>query len=201
MWFQVEKGYSPLHAGICLLALILSTTTASFGTGWLVTRFGQYVPPMYAGGALLTLGAGLTISLHADSGSNMWAPFLVIAGLGFGAGLGSPQTAAQAVLAPADISLGVALVILCQLLGSSTFIALGGALLKNGIVDAGAPAGVVSTAGAGDLRSSVPPGQLQAVLDAYASGFRGVFACATALAGVSLLAAAGMEWRSIKQKK
>lgn len=103
---QAVNGYSPVKAGLALLALLLSSPSATAVSGVLTSSF--KVPPIYLiliGAVLQVIGVGLTISLPTTGGPfpKQQYGFEVIMGLGFGLILATVLTLAQLVCDEKDI--------------------------------------------------------------------------------------------------
>lgn len=84
LYFQASLGATPILSGVYLLPTSLSLSVASIATGIYIRKTGLYVPPIFVGLFLMTLGYGLFIDLRRDSG---WAKIIIyqiIAGLGVG---------------------------------------------------------------------------------------------------------------------
>lgn len=108
---QAVNGYSPVKAGLALLALLLSSPSATAVSGVLTSSF--KVPPVYLiliGAVLQVIGVGLTISLPTTGGPfpKQQYAFEVIMGLGFGLILATVLTLAQLVCDEKDIGMSPA---------------------------------------------------------------------------------------------
>lgn len=77
IWFQVVKGKTPQSSGLSLIGLLLSNVVFVIAGGVLVSTVGYYLPFAVAGGALLTVGAGLISTLAPDTSTGRWVGFEV----------------------------------------------------------------------------------------------------------------------------
>lgn len=105
---QAVNGYSPVKAGLALLALLLSSPFATTVSGVLTSSF--KVPPVYLillGAVLQTIGVGLTINLPPTGGTFAKEQYAyeVIMGLGFGLILATVLTLAQLVCDENDVGM------------------------------------------------------------------------------------------------
>jgi hypothetical protein len=112
--------------------------------------------------------------------------------------------AAQTVLPKKDVSIGASLMFFSQILGGAIFISVGQNVLNNQLVQrlAGVPGFspvLIQTGGATELIGSFPAEYRHDVLVAYNESLRTVFRVGLILATLSVLGAAGMEWRSVKE--
>jgi MFS family permease len=84
LWVQTGQHYSPLRAGLTLLAFSVGSFILAPASVPLAQRYGRYV--LVAGGLLMALGmVGVDIGAHhVGSGTNPWplVPGLVVAGAG-----------------------------------------------------------------------------------------------------------------------
>lgn len=113
--------------------------------------------------------------------------------------------AAQTVLPRKEVPTGVSLMVFAQALGGTIAIAIAQSLLDNRLIallphiDGFNPESVVRQ-GATQLRSSFPKEYLPEVLQVYNKCLTEVYYLVAAFACLSLLGAASMEWRSMKDK-
>lgn len=113
--------------------------------------------------------------------------------------------AAQTVLPLADISVGTASVIFAQNLGSAVFVSAAETLfaqtllhrLRTSVPELD-PAVVLATS-ATELRTVVAPHFVDHVTAAYSDSLVPIFCMAVALAALTFVGAAAMEWRSVKK--
>ena len=208
IWFQGIKGISPLASGIDTLPMILGNVLGVISAGALTTRFGYYMPFIFLSLIFMSIGAGLLTTLHVDSTYAHWIGYQILFGLGSGWGFQQTAVAAQTVLALVDISIGTAIMVFVQLLGGAMFVTIAQNVFTNslvsGILAIHIPtlnAKVIVQSGATRLRTEVPSANLPGVLIAYNAALVKTFQVALCLACLSLLGAAGMEWRSVKNKK
>ena len=207
IWFQAVKGVSATQSGINTLPLLLSQVVATISAGILVSKFGYYVPLMYCSAILISTGSGLMTTFAVDSPSRIWIGYQVIFGIGIGFGFQQALVAAQTVLPKEDIPAGSALVMFFQLLGGSVFVSVAQNTFANNLITNVVrevpdldPQAIVK-AGATQIKYLVDPSRLTLVLQAYNGALTRTFRVGMIMACLTSLAAAGMEWRSLKQKK
>ena len=206
VWFQAIKNASAVRSGIMNLPFVLALTSAAVMTGLLVSRIGYYVPFMLASTLFMSIGSGLLTLFTINTAHPNWIGFQVVAGFGIGMGMQQPSTAAQAALKKADAPTGVALMFFGQSFAGSVFITVAQNILSNRLAKqlTGIPnfnPKEIVNIGATDLRKIISPEYLESVLVAYNSSLRDVWFLVTALACVSVIGAATMEWRSVKAKR
>ncbi|KAH8807531.1 major facilitator superfamily transporter [Xylogone sp. PMI_703] len=206
IWFQAVKGASAVKSGIMNLPMVLGLVLASIMSGAGVSAVGYYTPAMIISSVLMATGAGLMTTFDTSTGHSKWISYQVIFGLGLGAGMQQPGTAAQVVLNHKDISTGISLMFFAQYFGSALFVAIANTIftnkLQNGLAGIpGLDTKTIMEVGATAVRSVVGPDQLPAVLKAYNNAVVATFYLGLVMVGLSIMGALGMEWRSVKTKK
>lgn len=204
IWFQAIKGVSAVGAGLRMLALVLPLVAGSVLGGLLTNRTGFYSYAIIASSVTMTVGTALLTTWKVDTAEGNWIGFQCLAGFGIGLGMQQPNLAMQTILARPDVGIGTSLVFFAQTLGGAVFISVAQNVFASdfaktlaGIQDTN-PA-VLVNAGATSLRALVKPAHLPAVLQAYNSALVKTFIVASSIAGLSLIGALAMEWKSIKK--
>ncbi|KAI0454534.1 major facilitator superfamily domain-containing protein [Xylaria acuta] len=206
IWFQAIQGVSAVNSGIRLLPTTLSVVVSSISNGIFITKIGYYTPTMIAGTAICSIGAGLLTTLQLDTGMPKWVGYQVLYGFGQGLCFQAPNLAAQTVLPKKDVSIGASLMFFSQILGGAIFVSVGQNVLNNQLLQRlrhipGFSAGLVKAGGATSLIDAFPIEYRHDVLVAYNESLRTVFRVGLVLATLSVIGAAGMEWRSVKKDK
>ncbi|THZ58252.1 MFS transporter [Aureobasidium pullulans] len=207
IWFQAIKGVSATKSGIMSLPLILGVVICSVVAGGLVTVFGQYAPWMLASSVLMAIGAGLLSTLKVDTGHAEWIGYQALFGIGVGMGMQQILIAVQTVLPAADIPTGTAIVMFFQTLGGALFISVGQNVFTNKLVSglkAAVPdldPAIVLSTGATELKSAIGEQYRDGVLQAYNDALTNSYYVAVALATLSIIGSAAVEWKSVKGKK
>ncbi|KAJ7213234.1 major facilitator superfamily transporter [Mycena rebaudengoi] len=206
IWFQAIKGVSAVQSGIRNLPMILALVLASLVAGGIITATGYYTPFLYASSVLLAVGAGLLTTLKVDSGPARWIGYQIIYGLGGGLGMQQPMIAAQTVLQLADVPVGTSILMFTQTLGGALFISVGQNVFTNKLVSGlvskvpGINPTIVLGAGATSIRGAVDARFLPDVLVVYNQALISAFYVSVAMAALSTIGSAAMEWKSIKGK-
>ncbi|KAJ4128437.1 hypothetical protein NW765_012819 [Fusarium oxysporum] len=205
-YFQAVKGVDPQSSGVDILPHGVTVTIATLITGSIITWLGYYVPFMWAGSAIFTIGAGLLYTISQNTPLARWFGYEVLAGAGFGIAIQIPIFAVQVVLVAGDIPLGTVLIILSQALGGSVGLSISQNVFQNSLRQrlktiADIDIQAVIAAGGTDLEHVVSADSLTHVRDAFRYGISNAFLVSTALGGVAFLASIGMERKKIKSKK
>ncbi|EFQ30802.1 major facilitator superfamily transporter [Colletotrichum graminicola] len=208
LWFQAVKGESATSSGVDMIPYVATNALFSLFSGFFVSVVGYFVPPAVVGGVIATAGCGVFLLLSQDSPTTQWIGFEILVSAGFGMSIQQGFTAVQAILPPDDISIGTAAVVASQSLGGAIFISVGNTLFQNHLLQASAQNMVpgvdiraVLEGGATAFRDVVPASALPMMLTVYNEALRVAFTAAIPLAGVSVIAACFMEWKSVKGKK
>ncbi|KAF4454263.1 hypothetical protein F53441_3264 [Fusarium austroafricanum] len=205
-YFQAVKGVDPQQSGINVLPHGVTVTVMTIIIGTAMTWLGQYVPFMWAGGAIFTVAAGLLYTINEHTPMAKWFGYEVAAGAGFGTAIQVSTIAVQVVLSTADIPLGVVLVLLSLALGGSVGLSISQNVFQNSLRQrlntvADIDIQAVIASGGTDLEHVVSADSLASVRDAFRYGISNAFLVSTALGGIAFLASLGIERRKIKSKK
>lgn len=206
VWFQAAKDDSAMHAGVSTIPLVLSMVIISIVAAIFTEKIGYYVPAMLLSPILCSAGAGLLSTLSPSSGNNAWIGYQVLYGSGIGFGFQTSTLPAQNVLPRADVPLGLALTFFMQQLGGSVFLAVSQNIFSSKLVNSlsgivGLDTKAIVNTGATALRTIVPPGQVETVIQAYSYSLTCVFILTAALSACMILGALAVEWKKIKGKK
>ncbi|KAJ7896628.1 MFS transporter [Mycena olivaceomarginata] len=194
LWFQAIKGTSAVKSGIDNLPTLLSCVLSMTLCGVLVTTFGYYTQFFWLCTVGMTIGAGLISTFKPDTGHAHWIGYQVIYGFGVGCGMGAPLMVAQTILELKDVP------------GGSLFISVAQNVFQNKLISGLAsrvpevPPALIFAAGATNLKTAVDPKFLTAVLSVYNDALVAAFQVGVAMAGVSIVGALAMEWKSVKGK-
>lgn len=129
-------------------------------------------------------------------------------GFGCGSAFQLPQIAVQVAVPQQDVPIGVAVTLFATMLGGSVFVSAANNVLNNNLVSKIAALQIPSVdpqqivlLGATQLRSYVPPQFLDVTITAYNQAVSKSFQIALILSCLSIIGAAGMEWKSVKAPK
>ncbi|KAL9129369.1 MAG: hypothetical protein Q9217_002169 [Psora testacea] len=208
IWFQAIKGASAIQSGVDLIAYMVANALFSVFAGILVSKVGYFAPPAIVGSAIGTVGCGLLSTLEVDSSAGKWVGYQVLTSAGLGMAVQQGVIAVQTVLRLSQVPIGIAAIVSMQSLGGAVFVSVGNNILQSKLNQAAAAnklPGVdiarVISAGATEFRTFVPLVSLPALLAVYNSALQKVFIAAIPLSGLAFVAALGLEWKSVKQKK
>ncbi|EOA89022.1 uncharacterized protein SETTUDRAFT_168220 [Exserohilum turcica Et28A] len=131
LYFQAVLGATPILSGVYLLPIALSLSFLSATTGIIIKKTGQYLPLIWSGMFLMTLGYGLFIDLNVNSS---WAKIIIyqiITGIGVGPNFQSPLIALQSLVPKRDIATATATFGFIRNLGSAISVVVGGVVFNN----------------------------------------------------------------------
>ncbi|RFU35450.1 hypothetical protein B7463_g868, partial [Scytalidium lignicola] len=206
IWFQAIQGVTAFESGVRILPTTMGTVVFSFVAGFGVFITGYYTPFMIIGAALLLTGASLVTTWKINSPAAQWIGYQIILSAGTGLGIQQAHTAAQTVLPAVDVPTGAVVLIFSQILGGTVWLSVAQNVLTSqllkGLVGTvpGLDPNTVLSMGATGLRSVVRAQFLGDVLEVYNVALIRTFYCSIALAAIALIAASGMEWKSVKKK-
>ncbi|KAI1344439.1 major facilitator superfamily domain-containing protein [Xylariaceae sp. FL0016] len=172
LYFQVCLGFTPIISGVTLFALVIPLSIVTFGTGIVVRKTGNYLPSIWVGTSVMTLGTGLFISLGPTTNWAKIIMFLIIAGVGAGPLFQAPMIALQSHVDPKDVAMATSAMSFSRNLFTSTSIVIGSVLLQKTL---GGEALTTSSAGSEDSSAR------------YASALRIMWIFYTAMSGLLIL--------------
>ncbi|KAI0804931.1 major facilitator superfamily domain-containing protein [Xylaria sp. FL0064] len=207
IYFQAINDASPLLSGVYLLPTILPQLVTAASSGLIISKIGYVMPLGFFSSTVLSVASGLYSLLQPGSPKGEWIGFQVIDGIGSGAGLQVfAVNAIQAVTTGKELSSAMAFMVFAQSLGPAIALALYNVIFDASLrtqlagrvpnVDAQA----IIDAGATGYRSLVQPGDLNAVLKAYANSIHRVFFLVAALAASASIFVCGMGWHDVRKK-
>ena len=184
-----------------ILGFVIFALVAGFG----VTYTGYYVPFMIMGSALMALGSGLLTIISPESGPAAWICYQIPIGMGGGLGVEQPYIAVMSVLDLAEVPPGVAFVSFTQALGSTMAVTVAENIFNlirrpSQTAIAADGSGVGSSASARRLQWELDAGASESLRKLYSVAITKTFFITVATAIVSMGAALGMEWVSVKKK-
>ncbi|QSZ33512.1 hypothetical protein DSL72_005080 [Monilinia vaccinii-corymbosi] len=204
IWFQAINGASAVDSGIRLLPLMMAMVLASISGGIIVQKTGHYTPTAIVGSSIMSIGAGLLITLQVDTENGKWIGYQILYGFGMGLCSQGPNIAAQTVLPTEDVSIGIALMFFATLLGAAVFVSVGQNVLDNQLVHrlSGLPGfepSLITEGGATSFLNSLPASLRQASLIDYNEALRNVFQIGLIMSCLATLSFAMLEWKSVKK--
>ncbi|RSM20202.1 hypothetical protein CDV31_000999 [Fusarium ambrosium] len=206
IYFQAVKGATALKSGIDTIPLILPNVIGILFAGFGTSKIGYYVPFIYLAVIIAPIGAGLLTTLGPNTSAGQWIGYQILFGFGSGCGFQLPQVAAQIVLPPRDIPMGISVSMLFQGLGGAVLISAANNVLNekllhyiNDLGISGVNGMDVINAGATGFRNVVPAEHVGQVVEAYNQALRKTFQIALIMACLSALPTAMLEWKSVKK--
>jgi hypothetical protein len=183
-YFQVVLGTSPILSGVYLLPYVVPLCFLSAGTVIYMKATGQYLPPIYIGMILLTLGHGLYIDLQPYISWPRIIIFQIIVGLGAGPNFQAPLIALHSGIEPRDMAAGTSMFQFARNIGTAISVVVGGSIFSNQIstqqseLAAVLPAALVDqlsgggVGGARDIVNALPDTQKSVVRVVYTESLR-----------------------------
>ncbi|KAH9890217.1 major facilitator superfamily domain-containing protein [Xylariomycetidae sp. FL2044] len=204
VWFQTILGKTALSSGSMLTPLIGGYVVCSIVAGGFTSITGYYNPCMILGTSLAIAGSALLTTIDMETTTARIIGYQLLYGLGVGFGFGQPSYVVQTLLPIADVPVGVTLITLLQNLSASIFVAAGQSVLQGELrkglrsIIPDLDVSTILTSGAGDLISSLPPGDQQRVKEIYSDALVLTLYISLALSGASVVGALTIRWVSMK---
>ena len=198
LYFQVARGATPILSGVYLLPTALSLSFGSLATGIFIKKTGKYLPPIWFGFFMMTIGYGLFCNFYADSSWAKLIVYQIIAGVGIGPLFQAPLIALQTQIKPRDIATGTATFGFVRQLATAVSVVIGQVVYQNqmqkqlpGLSRVLGPqtASQLSGSGAGantQLVDDLPPAQKTAARTAFADSLHTMWIMYVVLSAVGL---------------
>ncbi|KAA8574729.1 hypothetical protein MFRU_049g00190 [Monilinia fructicola] len=198
LYFQAVLGATPLLSGVYLLPFALSLSLTSASTGIFIKKTGKYLPPIYFGLTVLTLGFGLFINLPRNPTWSKIIIYQIIAGIGVGPNFQSPLIALQTLVQRSDIATATATFGFTRNLSTSISVVVGSVVFQNEMQKRGAElvsalgSSIASELGGGsagasvDIVKALPPAEREVARDAYWESLRIMWVIYVAFAALGL---------------
>ncbi|KAF1977119.1 major facilitator superfamily transporter [Bimuria novae-zelandiae CBS 107.79] len=205
-WFQAVLGRTPVQSGVDLAPYVATNFAFSMIAGITVNKTGFFAPPAILGPIVACIGCGLLITLQVDTSTATWAGFEVLTAAGMGMAMQQPIIAVQAILEPAVVSIGSAIVLFAQGLSGAIFVSVANNILRNDLAKNLVASKIpnvsdILAAGATDVRHLVPKEYGPLLVEAYNDALSKVFIIAIPFCGIALLFAFALPWISLKEKQ
>ncbi|KAF3760414.1 MFS general substrate transporter [Cryphonectria parasitica EP155] len=207
IYFQAVRGVSPLMSGVYLLPNILGQVLGVMVSGFLVQKTGFVIPYSLFSTSVTATATGLFAIFSPTTSTGIWVGLQLLAGVARGCGLQMGMLAVQAILGPAEIAIGISLLMSAEFTGLSILLIVADTIFNQSIesqlvqhapdVDASA----VVAAGATGFRSIIASKDIPGVLLAYSNSVDRTFYVPAAVTAVSFITANFMGWTDLRKKQ
>ena len=203
-YFQAVKGTSASGSGIRILPYLATMIITAVGSGSCITALGYYVPFMWLGTALATVGSALLHTLNADSSPSRWIGYQLLSGAGFGMAFQIPYSALHVVLSAEDMPTGNALLVFFQAGGGALAVSIAQNILSNSLIQQlkntpSVDSAAVVAAGATNISAAASPELIGIVREAYAYALSRTYILPIAGSGIAFLSSLVTEWKKIEK--
>ena len=202
IYFQSIQNVSALESGIRNLPIVVAGIF-SILSGIIVSGTQQFIPFMFAGTAVSTVGVGLIYTFNLHTPTAEWIIYQLIAGMGIGFVSQIPMMANTAAVDMTDISSISAITLFFQLLGGAFSVSASESVFENILIHKlaatapGVNATAVIAAGATQLRVRFPAEQVPEILSAYMDGLKAAYLLALVLVAISVIFALMPKWERL----
>jgi MFS family permease len=195
-YYQIARGFSPTHAGLMTLPMVLALAVSSTVGGQIVSRTGRTKPFLLSGAVLLLVGLFALSTVDHTTDLTLMGGYLALMGFGLGFLLQNLVLVVQNTVTMRDMGSASWVVSFFRSLGGAAGVSALGAVLaaqvSTNITSALAALGVSSqgatNGGGGTLNVNALPGPVQAVVRAAFGDATGkVFFIAAIVAVVTFL--------------
>ncbi|KAK2738431.1 dynein heavy chain [Onygenales sp. PD_40] len=193
IYFQSIHGQSAVTSGVNTLPFLAFFALGAVISGAAIGKTRYTQPFELLGALIMTAGMALVYILDVESSKAKYIGAEVLFGFGIGMSNQIPMTAVQGFSKPEDVASATGIMIMCQTLSGSYFLAIAQSLFANRMLQTILtsasnldPALVLGT-GASELQRVFRGDDLTAVIAAYMVGIKDVFAFSLACAALSVL--------------
>ncbi|KAH6675807.1 major facilitator superfamily domain-containing protein [Halenospora varia] len=131
LYFQAVLGAGPLLSGVYLLPFIITDTAVAALTGVYIQQTGRYIPAVYLGLVLMTLGTGLLIDLPLFASWPKIIIYQMLVASGIGMNFEGPLLAVQACVGNEDVAVATATMGFVRVLSTAVSAVIGGVVFQN----------------------------------------------------------------------
>jgi hypothetical protein len=171
-----------------------------------MTRWDYYTPFIVLSAAVVTIGAGMLLTIDVNTPNWKIYGFTIIAGTGIGLSV-QAVSISIGVLPRPIVPIGIAIAMFSRSLSVTIFLAISNSVLSNDLLTGIAKSiptidsTTIVNAGATGIRTVIIGDDMLAlVLEAYNLAIRHVFIIAVVCGGASFAVSLGFEWKSVKAK-
>lgn len=103
IYFQSVDNVSASQSGVRNIPFVLGVSICTIISGGMISALGWYVPWLFVGSILATIGNGLLYTLDIGTSSPKWIGYQALTGIGLGFSVQVPMIANQAFVKVRDI--------------------------------------------------------------------------------------------------
>lgn len=205
LWLLTVKLYTPLQAGVYLLAFSAVCVPTSGIVGPVIARVGSFRWAVYSGWIVNTAALGVLIKLDVDTPTVAWVFMFIFAGIGQGLLFIAHSVASQAACEQKDAAHAMSMYSFMRSLGLCLGVSLGGTILQNllrtRLMAKGLDVAIAQrTEGFAYILKSMPDGTDKTmIVAAYAWSFQMLFATLCGISALGLVVACFIRAHSLDQ--
>lgn len=196
-YFQIARSFSPTHAGLMTLPMVLGLFLSSTISGQIISRgSGKVKPFLIFGSIVLVVGMGLLATMDHTTNLVLVGFYLALMGIGVGSLMQNLVLTVQNVTTGKNVGSVTSVVTFFRTLGGSAGVSVLGAVLASRVTDyvndglarMGIPVGA-GGAGGGSLNVDALPGPMQEIVrSAYGDAIGDIFLVSACISVITLLA-------------
>ncbi|MFD9892523.1 MFS transporter [Amycolatopsis sp. NPDC059027] len=194
-YYQLARGFTPTHAGLMTMPMLLGLAVSSTVAGQIISRTGRTKQFMVPGAVLLVAGLFLLSTIDHATNLTLMGGYLALVGVGVGLLMQNLVLVVQNGVGMKDMGSASSVVTFFRSLGGAAGVSALGAVLTShvstsiaeSLAKLGVPAGAAKGGGTLDIKSLSGPMQT-IVHTAYGDAIGKVFLIAGCIAVVTLVA-------------
>ncbi|KAF5362270.1 hypothetical protein D9756_002066 [Leucocoprinus leucothites] len=130
-FFQAALGYTPVRAGVLMIAFLTSNSVVNQVAVFIMSRFDRYRMLVLSGFAIWSIACGLTSTINPHSHTGILVLYLLLLGVGSGQTIQTTTLAAQAAVPRRDMAVVTAFRNFTRMLGGTLGLPVGSAIINN----------------------------------------------------------------------
>ncbi|MFC4083303.1 MFS transporter [Amycolatopsis samaneae] len=205
-YYQLARGFTPTHAGLMTMPMLLGLAISSTVAGQIISRTGRTKPFMVPGAVFLVAGLFLLSTIDHATNLTLMGGYLALVGIGVGLLMQNLVLVVQNGVGMKDMGAASSVVTFFRSLGGAAGVSALGAVLAShvttniteSLAKLGVPAGAAKGGGTLDIKSLSEP-MRTIVHSAYGDAIGNVFLIAGCIAVVTLVAVLLMKEVPLRQ--
>ncbi|KAJ5300658.1 uncharacterized protein N7443_005660 [Penicillium atrosanguineum] len=206
IYFQAIREATTFESGLMYLPTAVPFALAILVAGPITTMIGYYTPVMVTGTILMVIATGLYTTFSPTTPPIEWISYQILYGLGVGLAFQQPFIAVQTVLPESAVATALVAIFFTQEIGGIVALSIAQNLFTNRLTRElakevpGLDPSTVLKNGALGIMKTVPATYVEGVKTAYNDAIVDVYYLALVLTCMTVVAAFGIEWRSVKEE-
>lgn len=165
-YLQMVSGVTATSSGLLMLPMVGGMFTASIGSGFIISKTGQYKPFPIVGMILASVGIYLLSTMHADTPQIITSLYMIIVGLGMGFCMQTMVLIVQNAVAAKDVGAATASNNFFREIGISLGVSIFGSVFASRLTNEMSKLSSAGSTGSAPSTGGMTPAAINALPDA-----------------------------------